>query len=139
MNYEEKYKQALENFKKIKNANSDNKELVNFIEDEYPELKENNEWIRQNLYKLICAEISIGTFEKYGLTDDAVFSWLEKQGEQASTWSEEDYNDIDNIIWLCDNSEKGIEHTWIPSQAKRIKNLMNRIKSLKQYPHWKPI
>ena len=44
-------------------------------------------------------------------------------------WSEEDKENLDNIIWLCENCEKGIEHTWIPSQATEIKNLIKRIKS----------
>ena len=41
--YKQKYENALENFKKIKAANKDNSELVNFIEYEYPELKESEE------------------------------------------------------------------------------------------------
>ena len=43
-------------------------------------------------------------------------------------WSEEDKQNLDNIIWLCENCEKGIENVWIPSQAKEIKRL---IKSLR--------
>lgn len=42
-------------------------------------------------------------------------------------WTEEDKDNLNNIIWLCENCEKGIETTWTPSQATQIKNL---IKSL---------
>ena len=38
--YKKKYEEALENLKRIKTANKDNNELVNFIEYKYPELKE---------------------------------------------------------------------------------------------------
>ena len=127
--YEEKYKHALENFKKIKSANSDNKELVNFIEYEYPELRESeDERIKKELIQYLKDYPNLPNGH-YCCND--FFAWLEKQGEQKLEWSEDDERDIDNIIWLCDNIEKGIENTWIPSQAKRIKDLMNRIKSLK--------
>ena len=39
MDYKEKYEQALDNLMKIKAENKDNKELVDFIENKYPELK----------------------------------------------------------------------------------------------------
>jgi len=51
----------------------------------------------------------------------------------SAGWSEEDKANLDNIIWLCENCEKGIENVWIPSQATQIKHL---IKSLR--PQWKP-
>lgn len=33
-------------------------------------------------------------------------AWLEKQGDKNPTWSEEDLNNLDNIIWPCDNCKK---------------------------------
>ena len=53
---------------------------------------------------------------------------LEKQGEQKPTWSDVDESDLNNIIWLCNNCINGSEITWIPSQATRIKSLIERIK-----------
>lgn len=41
--YKEKYEQTLENIKRIKAANKDNKELVDFIEYNYPEIKESKD------------------------------------------------------------------------------------------------
>lgn len=60
--------------------------------------------------------------------------WGELVEQKPAEWSEEDKANLDNIIWLCENCEKGIENTWIPSQAREIKKL---IKSLKPN-HWKP-
>ena len=54
-------------------------------------------------------------------------------------WSEEDIDNIKNIIFLCNNSIEGIEYTWIPSQAAKIKELMESILySSKLQPQWKP-
>lgn len=86
MNYEEKYKHALENFKKIKSANSGNKELVNFIEYEYPELRESeDEKIIRTLKEIVnlgCAK-NISVENNVELKD--CLAWLEKQGEQKPT------------------------------------------------------
>ena len=55
-------------------------------------------------------------------TKSAVFS------EQKPAWSYEDEANLNNIIWLCNNCIKGPETTWIPSQATKIKHLMETIK-----------
>lgn len=50
-------------------------------------------------------------------------------GEKINpTWSDVDEADLNNIIWLCNNCINGSETTWIPSQAIRIKSLIERIK-----------
>lgn len=51
MDYKEKYEQALDNLMKIKAENKDNKELVDFIENKYPELKESED--EKNIKDLI--------------------------------------------------------------------------------------
>lgn len=74
----DKYEGALAKAKKWYNANT-NEEYRKIFEDIFPELHDLTETeMIENLYRLLCAEVSIGTFEKYGLTDDAVFSWLLK-------------------------------------------------------------
>lgn len=50
------------------------------------------------------------------------------QPQPKQEWSEEDEDDLNNIIWLCNNCINGSETTWIPSQAIRIKSLIERIK-----------
>lgn len=73
-------------------------------------------------------------FKQYGtpLSVDDI-SWLESLPERSNPlpkqeWNEEDILNLDNIIWLCENCEKGIETTWIPSQATKIKHLIKSIK-----------
>ena len=105
MNYEEKYNKAVESIKRIyEQASSFGKELM---EKEFPELHGLSETeIIENLYRLLCAEVSIGTFEKYGLTDDAVFSWLEMQGEQKPVKSEQNCYHDDGLYYAIDILEK---------------------------------
>ena len=45
-----------------------------------------------------------------------------------SEWSDEDEANLNNIIWLCNNCINGSETTWIPSQATKIKHLIETIK-----------
>lgn len=79
MDYEKKYKEALDNFKKIKAANKDNKELVNFIEYEYPELKKSEDGMIIDAIKhgLKC----LGWEHINGIRIVDIVAWLEKQGE----------------------------------------------------------
>lgn len=44
------------------------------------------------------------------------------------TWSYEDEANLNNIIMLCNNCINGSETTWIPSQATKIKHLIETIK-----------
>lgn len=59
--------------------------------------------------------------------------------QPSQEWSEEDEENLHNIIWLCNNCEKGVENTWIPSQASEIKRLIKDIlRDGKPQSHWKP-
>lgn len=89
MDYKKKYGEALENFKKIKSANKDNKELVDFIEYEYPELKESeDEKIRKEMIDFFKdakqgLELQERDNNQWQIERFETFlSWLEKQGEQ---------------------------------------------------------
>ena len=48
--------------------------------------------------------------------------------QKPTEWSYEDEANLNNIIWLCNNCIKGSETTWIPSQAAKIKRLIETIK-----------
>lgn len=86
MDYREKYEQALENIKKIKAANKDNKSLVDFIEYKYPELKESeDEKIRKALIQHIKYKVSVIS----GWRKEELIAWLEKQGEQIDIVNKE--------------------------------------------------
>lgn len=86
-NYKEKYEQALNNLKKIKDANKDNKELVDFIEYKYPELKESeDERVRKSIIELVKQSSSILN----PMNQKSMIAWLKKQGtkesEKTSIW-----------------------------------------------------
>jgi len=104
-------------------------------ENVFPELAESeDERIRKGLERLISTydpnnEIVEG---KFGVSARQMLTYLEKQKEQKPAWSEEDKANLDNIIWLCENCEKGIENTWIPSQATQIKHLIKSLRPQKQ-------
>lgn len=51
-----------------------------------------------------------------------------KKMKQKQKWSYEDEANLNNIIWLCNNCLNGEETTWIPSQAEKIKHLIETIK-----------
>lgn len=100
MDYKEKYEQALENLKKIKAANKDNKELMDFIEYQYPELKESeDEKARKGLIDFLKSP-----FVAENITDEKVapwIAWLEKQGEQANPYSGISFEYNDHTWGMC--------------------------------------
>lgn len=111
MDYEKKYKEALDNFKKIKAANKDNKELVHFIEYEYPELKKSEDGMIIDAIKhgLKC----LGWVHINGIRIVDIVAWLEKQGEQIlsnssnigkNAWSEEDEIGLDDALWAIEQA-----------------------------------
>lgn len=111
MDYKKKYEQAIENFKKIKAANKDNNELVDFIEYEYPELKENmDEKIRKELIKLM-KQMSNTIVENYTTIEISTFvAWLEKQGEtKPYSWepTKEQLEALDYAYNSCPDTERG--------------------------------
>lgn len=64
---------------------------------------------------------------------EEIYEWDEQKKElnkikQKPAWSYEDEANLNNIIWLCNNCINGSETTWIPSQATKIKHLIETIK-----------
>ena len=102
-NYKEKYEQSLENIKKIKDANKNNKALVDFIEYKYPELKESEDEKMKNFIsnELAClrATDERGSDRFKELTN--AIAWLEKQEKIV-----EEYEDKLNRI-SCESFDKG--------------------------------
>lgn len=103
MDYKEKYEQAIEDIKKIKDANKDNKELVDFIEYKYPELKESeDERMIKSFKRLIDAFHSVNFPTPEGFEIEDMNAWLEKQGEK-----------IDKLVkyreWLISETERWTE------------------------------
>ena len=137
MNYKEKYEQALENFKKIKSANSDNKELVNFIEYEYPELRESeDERIRKEIIQSIQDNMCV-------IHKDKCIAWLEKKGEQKPIETDMEFKAGDWIVCFDNEGEISIPEKVVGFFGNKVRLVdidgvfMTCPKSiLKQYHLW---
>ena len=85
MNYEERYNQALERAKSVKDNDitlTTYKAVSEFI---FPELRESeDERIRKAILKMIIDMDGGYPFEKYGIIKKKALAWLEKQGEKMS-------------------------------------------------------
>lgn len=125
MNYEEKYKEALERAKAGKP-----------IDEVFPELKESeDERIRKEL---------ISYFEQFtneelrGVNISDWIDWLKKPKEQKPTnsekpkeWSEEEKEMLNSAI-------KFVEHCAFSTIGKGKNNVLAWLKSLRPKPQWKP-
>ena len=97
MNYEERYKEALD---LMKDCVPDENGLVHVHpEDIIPELRESeDEKIRKELIEKVKeTPACIGFNDK-----NAVLAWLEKQAKKSSKWSEEDEKMVNDIIAAID-------------------------------------
>ena len=95
MNYEQKYKEALERAKKLQET-CDNTAVVGWCEYILPELKESeDERIRKELIEHIKANKSADYVLFKRFSPDDVIAWLEKQGKKL------DANEV--IEWLVAN------------------------------------
>ncbi len=98
MDYEKKYKEALERAKKIGTSKMSLDPTRTIVEQIFPELAESeDEKIRKDLIHWVKTNIS---YERMPVgmnySNECVIAWLEKQGERKPSWSEEDeigYND----------------------------------------------
>lgn len=105
MDYEKKYKEALERARNLHKDAIDMGENIRAKQCEiiFPELKENeDERIRKALIRFHKSTIDID-----GIKGADVIAWLEKQGEQNSVWSEEDDAHVNSLLkrleGLCRN------------------------------------
>ena len=131
MNYEEKYKEALENLRKIKEENKDNNELVEFIECKFPELKESKaEWV-EKIRKELKDYLGKRSLKKLSESDavNQWIYWIEKQSEQKPALSEDDERirkDVISFVKQAINAGYGIidkerEEKWIAWLEKQSK------------------
>lgn len=102
MDYEKKYKEALDAVKKLQKANPSADGIHNWVNDNFPELCESeDERIRKEFCKDIWTFIPNEKAHKY-------IAWLEKQGEQDNNedsnilqrFSFYSYKDEPNILYL---------------------------------------
>ena len=117
-----RYDDAIERAKEINNEQR--AQPFNVMTKVFPELKESeDERIRKELIKETKG-CEVRLFE--AVTNDEFVSWLEKQGEKESAWSEEDEEILRTII------SDGIRG------AKFYMLQINWLKSLKERYTWKP-
>lgn len=100
MNYEQKYKEALERARQVHTTNVDeNKKSTEYI---FPELKESeNERTRKELVDFINSHLAgFPQCEKY-------IAWIEKQGEQKPSWTEDEEKNFNVCLgYIPDESLK---------------------------------
>ena len=131
MDYEKKYKEALEKAKEfyILCKKCGAKDTIDFLEDSFSELKESeDERIRGAIMHFIS---HTPTVPKGIISKEQMLAWLEKQGQQKPVeWSEED----EQYLLVCKNALRKYQVTdkWdseIISQwlDKKIKSTKQRI------------
>ena len=109
MDYEKKYKDALEKAKEVYNRKdaTDGGKLI--LESMFPELKESeDEKMREMAIKAIYAPEAQSCIKSWGINPDDVIAWLEKQGEKESDPRYENLEEIlaaDDIYQMSMNDE----------------------------------
>ncbi len=88
MNYEQRYKEALEKIREGLQPLQDGAKISGvtraFLEEVFPELKESeDERIRKALIRVLNENVGNG-IEKYGAKLEDALAWLEKQGEKKA-------------------------------------------------------
>lgn len=109
MDYEQKYKEALEKAKKLHGKSCIN----NVLEDLFPELQENeDERIRKALIEMIHDTTGDECEDCYHVSKESVLSWLEKQGEKKNTRKREIHDAY--LQGVCDTKHE------IEKQGKKL-------------------
>ena len=129
MDYEKKYKEALERAKSILEIGVKDTRDKKIILSFFPELKEiNEEEIRKAMINFFKSERKEGdTVLHYGVNIESMIAWLEKQGEQKP-WSEEDERLLNNMVIV-------IQDYYNKEDAQ---SLISWLKSLRPQTTWKP-
>ena len=130
MNYEKKYKEALERARDMMSYKEVRREDMEYL---FPELKENeNEKIR----KQIISFLKEFEYDHYrSLNFSSWIAWLEKQGEQKSSWSEEDESSFLGALWCC---KKAASIAKDENEMGTVWCAERWLKSLKDRYTWKP-
>ena len=126
MDYEKKYKEALEKARQLC-AYLTTKPFISDLQDLFPELKESgdeDEKIRNTLidyfkdYKT-QEEMGIKTF--FGIPTDNILAWLEKQGQKETVWNNEYDKDMLGAIEYCIKNNRPLEKehiAWLEKHGK---------------------
>ena len=129
MDYKKKYEEALERARDMLSYKELRREDMEYL---FPELKESeDEKIRNWLEELIEA-MPDNSIEFKDVKRIDVLHWLEKQGEQKPTWSEEDEHKTKDTIYFLDTAKKHYASTVeLESCIDWIKSLKGRVQVTK--------
>ena len=119
MNYEEKYKEALEKAAACLNDGANTEVNILHLKYIFPELnKDKNEEIKKMLFALVnnCGEANFTD-----VTREAVITWLE---QKTIKWTEEDENMFNTAIWHINNSV----HNGLSGDSSRTTNWLKSLK-----------
>ena len=106
--------------------------LKKWVEQVFPELAESeDERVRKAMIGFFKHEREEGiTVLHYGVNIERMIAWLENQGEQKPTWSEEDENRINRLIAYFEDKES--------FTAEDDVVYADWLKALKERYTWKP-
>lgn len=131
MNYEEKYKEALEWMRSIYPTmqGADKEDAEHY----FPELRESeDERIRKEIIELVHFFYCSSSVYEHHVSEDDMIAWLEKQGEKKPSWSEEDeriLNKIQDNLREFYVNKKGYPYVAEPDSPEMMEN--NWLKFLK--------
>lgn len=87
MNYEQKYKDLVEAVKQLQETNPSDEGIQSWVKDNVPELRESeDDKVREELIRLVKKSHEQGGYALHKYETDRMLAWLEKQGEQKSTY-----------------------------------------------------
>lgn len=142
MDYEKKYKDALEKAKEVYNRKdaTDGGKLI--LESMFPELKgSEDEKMREMAIKAVYAPEAQSCIKSWGINPDDVIAWLEKQGEKES---DSRYENLEEILAADDIYQMSMNDEMVQEAKEKAVNALSgmcigRLLGLeKQYVH-KPI
>ena len=116
MNYEKKYKDALERAKE-KYAMFEGMKQGDILEDVFPDLKESEDGSIRNAIHIyldwLDGRKDYAPKGEYSIRD--MIAWIEKQGEQKPAWSEEDERIYQSIMddTVQENQLDGKQIDWL--------------------------
>ena len=122
MNYEKKYKEALERASRIHRFSSDIAEIKR-MEQIFPELKESEDEKVKRIIHSISNKISfhlhdIFTEEGFQCFDAWSNAWFKKQGNKI--WTDNDYDKVKSIEYLLHEFDNHNFDDWFNSLKERI-------------------
>ena len=130
MDYEKKYKEALERAKKCHKDMSKLDGVTanmakDFFEETFPELKESeDEKMREMAIKAVYAPEAQSCIKSWGINPDDVIAWLEKQGEKQQ---DERYEHLENLLVADDIYQMAMNDEMVQEAKEKAVNALSEM------------